>query len=215
MKLYDYFRSSASFRVRIALNLKGIAYDLHHVHLVKEGGQQLQSLYANINPQKLVPSLESDDGLLTQSLAIIEFLDEQYPEPALLPQDAILRAHVRAFAQHIACEIHPLNNLRVLRYLVHSLNITEEQKISWYHHWLREGFNGLEALLSQNQPQRFCFGDSPTLADLCLVPQIYNALRFEFDMSAYPRLNQVNEQCLKLDAFQKALPENHPRALDK
>lgn len=212
IKLYDYFRSSASFRVRIALNLKDLSYKQMEIHLVKEGGQHLQEHYATLNPQKLVPCLVDADETtaLAQSLAIIEYLEEQYPTPALLPLEPLQRAAVRAFAQYIACDIHPLNNLRVLQYLTGTLELSESQKMTWYFHWLREGFTALEALLAK-QPMTgpFCFGKTPTLADIYLIPQVYNALRFHFPMEDYPRLNAVNAHCLTQLAFQRALPENN------
>ncbi len=212
IKLYDYFRSSASFRVRIALNLKDLPYEQVEVHLVKEGGQHLQERYATINPQKLVPCLIDADKhtALAQSLAIIEYVEEQYPAPALLPKDPLLRSEVRAFAQYIACDIHPLNNLRVLQYLTGTLQLSETQKMTWYFHWLQTGFTALESLLAaQTVRGPFCFGETPTLADICLIPQVYNALRFEFPMEDYPRLCAVNQQCLTLPAFERALPENN------
>lgn len=215
IKLFDYFRSSASFRVRIALNLKGLSYEQISVHLVKDGGQHLQSQYALINPQQLVPCLVDNDQstALAQSLAIIEYLEEQYPTPSLLPTDYLLRASVRAFAQHIACEIHPLNNLRVLKYLTSHFEINDEQKTNWYHHWLRMGFKGLEKQLAANQHQGpFCFGDTPTLADICLVPQIYNAERFAFSLDAFPLVQAVNAACQNLPAFSDAFPEKQPDA---
>ncbi len=213
IKLFDYFRSSASFRVRIALNLKGLSYEQIAVHLVKDGGQHLQAAYSAINPQQLVPCLVDNDEsvALPQSLAIIEYLEDQYPTPSLLPKDLLLRANVRAFAQHIACEIHPLNNLRVLNYLTNTLAITKEQKTTWYHHWLSEGFKGLEKqLMANNNKGRFCFGNTPTLADICLVPQVYNAQRFEFSLEEYPLIQAVNAACLELEAFSNALPEKQP-----
>lgn len=213
IKLYDYFRSSASFRVRIALNIKKVAYEQISVHLVNEGGQHLKSTYAEINPEKLVPCLiDSDETTaLSQSLAIIEYLEEQYPHPALLPKDPLARAKVRAFAQHIACEIHPVNNLRVLKYLAQNLQVSEEQKITWYHHWLREGFAGLEQHLRASDTP-FCFGDSPTVADICLIPQVYNAERFEFPLDDFPRIKAINKLCLTLTAFSDALPERQADA---
>lgn len=217
IKLYDYFRSSASFRVRIALNLKELPYTPMEIHLVKEGGQHLQTDYAAINPQKLVPTLLDADETtaLTQSLAIIEYLEEQYPTPALLPHDPLLRAQIRAFAQHIACDIHPLNNLRVLQYLTGTLQISESQKMAWYFHWLQQGFTALETLLAkQSTSHPFCFGKTPTLADICLIPQVYNARRFEFPMHEYPRLSAVNAHCLTHAAFTRALPENSQPLVD-
>lgn len=212
-KLYDYFRSSACFRVRIALNLKEQTYESISIHLVKDGGQQLHDAYRAINPLALVPTLEepTHHQLLTQSLAIIEFLDETIPEPALLPQYPIERAKVRAFAQAIACDMHPLNNLRVLQYLKHNFEISDDQKNTWYQHWLKLGFDSLEKnLQSSVHKGPFCFGTTPSLADLCLVPQIYNAVRFKYSMSEHPILNGIYQHCLTLPAFINALPENQP-----
>lgn len=206
LTLYDYYRSTASYRVRIALNLKGIDYDSHHVDL--KAGAQLQTPYKKINPQALVPSLTVDGDTLSQSLAILEYLEETYPEKAILPEDSYARAKVRMLSMMIACEIHPLNNLRVLKYLVKELKVGESDKIAWYHHWLKLGFDALEVKLS-NQPSKkdYCVGQSPTMADICLVPQIYNANRFEFSMDAYPILSCINQQCLSLDAFRRAHPD--------
>ncbi|MFI4937938.1 MAG: maleylacetoacetate isomerase [Candidatus Berkiellales bacterium] len=214
-RLYDYFRSSSSFRVRIALNLKEIEYELIHIHLLKEGGEHLQESYRRLNPQGLVPCLEdtTTNTVFTQSIAIIEYLEETFPTTPLLPENSLLRAKIRAFAQAIACEIHPLNNLRVLRYLVHTLQISEPQKTAWYHHWLKAGFDPLEQILNETERKGpFCFGDTPTLADVCLIPQVYNAERFEFDLKAYPTIKAVYDHCLQHPAFIKALPENQPAA---
>lgn len=212
MKLYSYFRSSAAYRVRIALNLKGLDYDVVPVHLIKNGGEQHSAAYIKLNPTELVPTLLALDVPLSQSLAILEYLEEEYPEPALLPKDTILRAQVRGFAQHIACDIHPVNNLRILQYLVNDLQLSEEQKLDWYAHWIHKGFTALEADLSTRE-SKFAFGETPTIADCCLVPQVYNAQRFNLDLSPYPRLLAVNNQCLQLDAFQKAAPEQQVDAV--
>ncbi|EWG99715.1 maleylacetoacetate isomerase [Halomonas sp. BC04] len=210
--LYGYFRSSAAYRVRIALNLKGLAYDQGLVNLVK-GEQRGQENLAR-NPQGLVPVLKTDDGTqLTQSLAICEYLEERYPEPPLLPIDPADRARVRALAQLVACEIHPLNNLKVLKYLVHELKLDEEAKLAWYRHWITEGFTALEAMLAREAGTGdFCHGDTPTLADLCLVPQVFNAERFECDLSAYPRIRRITNNCRALDAFHRASPGEQPDA---
>ncbi|WP_136066362.1 maleylacetoacetate isomerase [Modicisalibacter radicis] len=212
MKLYGYFRSSAAYRVRIALNLKGLDYALVAVNLVdgeQHGGDNLAR-----NPQGLVPTLETDNGtLLAQSLAICEYLDEHHPEPPLLPADTEARARVRALAQAIACEIHPLNNLRVLEYLTGELGLDETAKHGWYRHWISEGFEALEALLADSPATgAFCHGDTPTLADACLVPQVFNARRFECDLSAYPTLRRIAAHCDTLDAFQRAAPAAQPDA---
>jgi maleylacetoacetate isomerase len=211
LTLYDYFRSTASYRVRIALNLKALSYDLIPIHLVNNGGEQLKPEYQMVNPQGLVPSLKDPDltSVLTQSLAIIEYLDEKYPTPALLPKDLQIRAQVRAFAQVIACEMHPLNNLRVLKYLKHQLSVSEEQKQQWYHHWLSEGFNALEKMLQNSNHQGpYCFGDEITMADVFLIPQVYNADRFEFPMNDFPLIRAIQTQCLQHPAFIQAAPEN-------
>lgn len=210
--LYGYFRSSAAYRVRIALNLKGLAYDQAPVNLVK--GEQRGEEFLARNPQGLVPALITDDGArLTQSLAICEYLDERYPDPALLPADAAGRARVRALAQAVACEIHPLNNLRVLKYLTGELGVDEATKMTWYRHWISEGFAALEAQLSREAGSGdFCHGDTPGLADLCLVPQVFNAERFACDLAAYPRIRRIVANCRALDAFARAAPEAQPDA---
>ncbi len=213
LKLYSYFRSSASFRVRIALELKGLSYDYVPVHLIKEGGQQLKPEFRAVNPDGLVPALADGEHVLQQSLAIIEYLDEVHPEPKLLPGTALDRAYVRGLAQEIACEIHPLNNLRVLKYLKHTVGVTEEVKDAWYRHWIELGFASLQANLERNgKAGRFCFGDTPTLADLCLVPQVFNAQRFNIDVTRYPAIAKVFESCMALPAFQKAEPKSQPDA---
>ncbi|MBX9959035.1 MAG: maleylacetoacetate isomerase [Burkholderiaceae bacterium] len=218
MKLYNYFRSSASFRVRIALALKGLDYEYLSVHLAR--GDQKQPAYADISPDRLVPLLEEDDGTrLTQSMAIIEYLDETHPAPPLLPADALGRARVRALAQSIACEIHPLNNLRVLKYLVREMKVSEDAKNSWYRHWVREGLEGFERQLVQLAAQRqaaglppslYCWGDTPTLADCCLVPQIFNARRFETNLEGLPLTLAAFDACMRHPAFQQAQPSNCP-----
>lgn len=211
MKLYDYWRSSAAYRVRIALNLKEIAYEHICVHLVKDGGQQHSDFYRSKNPQELVPALELDTGnVLTQSMAIMEYLDEIVPTPALLPGNALHRQKIRSLAQIISADIHPVNNLRILQYLSKEFDVSDEDKANWYRTWIYKGFDALEARLGKDA---FCVGDQPTLADICLVPQVYNALRFQCDMTAYPKITRINETCLKLDAFAKAVPENQPDAV--
>ncbi len=212
--LYTYYRSSAAYRVRIALNLKGMPYTAVPVHLVKDGGQHRSAAYRARNPQALVPAFELEDGtVLTQSLAIMEYLDEVQPEPALLPADAIGRARVRALAQAIACDLHPVNNLRVLQYLSQQLGISAEQKDAWYRHWVDTGLQGLEALLADHPSTgRFCHGDTPTLADCCLVPQLYNARRFQCPLDAYPTIQRIAAACETLPAFQQAVPEVQPDA---
>jgi len=208
MKLYNYFRSSASFRVRIALGLKTLAYEYVPVHLAR--GDHKLPPYAQISADGLVPVLEVGDLRLSQSMAIIEYLDETHPTPALLPKGAAERARVRALAQSIACEIHPLNNLRVLKYLARELKVDEEAKAAWYRHWVRDGLLAFERQLAQQPASRFCWGDSPTLADCCLVPQIFNGRRFDCDFSGLPRTMAAFEACMALDAFQKAQPSACP-----
>ncbi|WP_394780873.1 maleylacetoacetate isomerase [Undibacterium sp.] len=217
MKLYSYFRSSASYRVRIALNLKGLEYDTVPIHLVKNGGEQHSDSYLAINPDALVPSFmdehEGRDVEITQSLAIIEYLEETHPEVPVLPRDAADRAYVRSLAMSVACEIHPVNNLRVLRYLSSTLGLNEEQKNAWYRHWCETGMAALEKrLVSDTRTGRFCFGDAPTLADCCLIPQVFNALRFKCDMSTMPTIMRINDACLELDAFSLAAPGSQPDA---
>ncbi|CAM3102266.1 glutathione S-transferase (maleylacetoacetate isomerase) [Legionella steigerwaltii] len=208
MKLYDYFRSTACYRVRIALNLKNIAYEKINIHLVNHGGEQHSPEYREVNPQELVPSLEINGQVISQSLAIIEYLDETYPTPALLPQDPWEKATVRSLALIVACDMHPLNNLRVLNRLKEQFQASESQVSEWYHHWLKAGFDAFETKLQRiKRRQLFCFGDTVTLADLCLIPQVYNAHRFHFAMDNYPLINEINAHCLTLEAFQKAVPE--------
>lgn len=210
MKLYTYFRSSAAFRVRIALNLKGIAWEPVFVHLAK--GEHRKPEYAAINPQALVPALEDGGRLITQSLAILEYLEETHPQPPLLPPDAPGRARVRSLALLIACEIHPLNNLRVLQHLRRALGQTEEQVNAWYRHWIADGLAKLEAELARGETGRFAHGDSPTFADCCLVPQVFNAQRYQCDTTPYPTLMRVFAECMKLDAFERAQPARQPDA---
>jgi maleylacetoacetate isomerase len=209
MKLFNYFRSSASFRVRIALALKGLPYDYVPVHLVK--GEHKQEQFAAISASGLVPALELDDGrLLSQSMAIIEYLDETHPQPPLLPADPYARAQVRALAQLIACEIHPLNNLRVLKYLVRELKVEEEAKNTWYRHWVRDGLLAFERELARLPASTYCFGATPTLADCCLVPQIFNGKRFDVDLGGLPRTMAAFDACMQLPAFQQAQPSSCP-----
>ncbi|KTD13639.1 glutathione S-transferase (maleylacetoacetate isomerase) [Legionella gratiana] len=208
MKLYDYYRSTACYRVRIALNVKNIDYEKMNVHLVNNGGEQHSLEYRKINPQGLVPSLEIDGHVLSQSLAIIDYLNEAYPTPPLLPQNARDRAMIRSLALIVACDMHPLNNLRVLNQLKHQFKPSDTQITEWYHHWLKVGFDAFETTL-QSLPRQepFCFGSTVSLADLCLIPQVYNAHRFHFAMDDYPLINEINTHCLTLEAFQKASPE--------
>ncbi|TCO79266.1 maleylacetoacetate isomerase [Plasticicumulans lactativorans] len=212
MQLHDYFRSSAAYRVRIALNLKGLAYQHVPVNLVR--GEEAAASYRALNPQGLVPALVLDDGsVLTQSLAICEYLDETHPEPPLLPRDPAGRARVRALAQVVACDIHPINNLRVLKYLVAELGASEAQKLDWYRHWVTEGLAALEALLAGHPASgRYCHGDRPTLADVCLVPQVFNARRFDCPLDAFPSVTRIVAACEALDAFAAAAPDRQPDA---
>jgi maleylacetoacetate isomerase len=210
VKLYSYFRSSAAYRVRIALNLKGMPYDMVSVHLTKDGGQQRKPDFVAVNPQMRVPALALDSGdVLTQSLAIIEYLDDIQPEPALLPADALARAKVRAVAQMVACDIHPLNNLIALQYLKHTLKHEQADIDAWYHHWVFEGFKAIEAMIS---PGPYACGAHVTLADLCLVPQVFNARRLKVPLDAFPKIVAADAACLKLPTFDKARPENQPDA---
>jgi maleylacetoacetate isomerase len=210
VRLYTYFRSSAAFRVRIALNLKGLPYEPRFVHLRK--GEHQDPGYRSINPQALLPALELDDGTrLSQSLAIIEYLEETHPRPPLLPADALGRARVRSLSQLVASEIHPLNNLRALEHLRRHLGQSEEQVVAWYRHWIADGLAKLEAELAR-APGRFSHGDSPGMADCCLVPQVFNARRYEFDPKPYPNLMRVFDACMKLDAFERAQPSKQPDA---
>jgi maleylacetoacetate isomerase/maleylpyruvate isomerase len=209
MELFNYFRSSASFRVRIALGLKGLDYVYRGVHLVKN--EQLAESYAAVSASRLVPLLRDGEHVITQSLAIIEYLDEMHPEPPLLPPDPAGRARVRALALDIACEIHPLNNLRVLRYLVHDLKLSEDDKNRWYRHWVESGLAVVERQLSA-QPSTFCHGEQPGLADCVLVPQIFNAQRLECRLDHVPQVIKVFEACMKLPAFENSRPERCPDA---
>jgi maleylacetoacetate isomerase len=213
MKLYSYFRSSASYRVRVALALKGLPYEYAPVHLLKGGGQQLSPVYRELNSDGLVPTLEDGPQVLTQSLAIIEYLNELHPEPPLLPAAPADRAYVRSVALQVASEIHPVNNLRVLQYLKRRFNISEEQKSEWYQHWIDVGFSSLESRLkSEPRVGDYVFGSAPTIADLCLVPQVWNARRFEIPLNRYPIISRLAANAMKLDAFRQADPAAQPDA---
>jgi maleylacetoacetate isomerase len=210
VKVYTYFRSSAAYRLRIALNLKGLSGDMVSIHLQKDGGQHRKPEYRAINPQMRVPALKLDSGeVLTQSLAIIEYLDEVDPQPPLLPRDPVERAKVRALALAIACDIHPLNNLAPLRYLKNELGQEQSKIDAWYHHWVLEGFEALETMV---RPGPYAFGGEVTLADVCLVPQIYNARRLKVPLERFPKLVAIDAACAKLPAFEQARPENQPDA---
>lgn len=212
MKLYSFSLSAASYRVRIAVNLKGLSPTYVGRHLRK--GEQRSPEFLEVNPYGLVPALELDDGtVIAQSMAIIEYLDEAYPATPLIPRDIVGRARVRAISQAIACDIHPLNNLRVLLYLVNDLKVSEELKNDWFRHWVTEGFAALESDLAGSKAAgAFCHSDSVTMADICLVSQIYSALRFGVDLGPYPTLRRINDSCLALDAFKAAAPDKQPDA---
>jgi len=209
MELYSYFRSSASYRVRIALALKGLPYDYLPIHLVK--GEQVQAPFSDVSTTRLVPLLKDGDALISQSLAIIEYLEETHPQPPLLPADALGRARVRAIALDIACEIHPLNNLRVLRYLVDEMKVSEDEKTRWLHHWVEDGLAAVERQLAGHPATgRFCHGDAPTLADAVLVPQVFNAQRFACRLDHVPQVMRIFGECSALPAFANAHPAACP-----
>ena len=212
MKLYSYFRSSAAYRVRIALNLKNVVYETIPIHLVRNGGEQHSQGYLNVNSQGLVPSLdvadtEGSQQVITQSPAIIEYLEERFPEPALLPENLLERASVRSLVQVIACDIHPLNNLRVLGYIEGVFGCSKKAKMEWYHHWLVKGFEAIETVLESNSSERYCCQNQVTMADVYLIPQVYNALRFNLDITPYPEIYRVYQQCSELTPFHDAAPE--------
>ena len=211
LKLYGYFRSSASYRVRIALAMKGLDYEQASIHLAK--GRQYAPEFSQISPQNLVPVLEHDGWRLYQSLAIIQYLDEKFPQPALLPKDSLGRNRVRSLALISACEIHPLNNTRVLAYLTETLKLTDEQKNAWYRHWVTVGFTALEKrLATEPETGQFCHGDMPGFADIVLVPQVANANRFKIDLAPFPTIRRINDNCLAQEPFKKAMPQNQPDA---
>ena len=211
IKLYGYFRSSAAYRVRIALNLKGVEYDQYSVHLRNK--EQSRADFLALNPQGLVPVLEDQGVVVTQSIAILEYLNEQHPEPSFLPNSAADCAYVRSIALAIACDIHPLNNLRILKYLEYNLKLDDDQKNQWYRHWIAVEFQALEQKLAADKRRgEFCFGDEPGMADICLVPQISNARRFNCNLKDYPTLVAIDHNCNQLEAFQEAAPENQPDA---
>ncbi len=214
MKLYTYFRSSAAYRVRIALNLKGVEYQAVPVHLLRSGGEQLADAYRQVNPSALVPTLEDDNGVVIgQSLAILEYLEETRPTPPLLPGDAAGRAHVRALALTLVADTHPLGNLRVLKYIKGELGQSEEAKLAWQQHWLREGLVTFDAMLARaGSTGPYCHGDTPTLADCCLVPHLFSARRFEVDLAPFPALVRIDAACAQLPAFQLAHPSRQPDA---
>jgi maleylacetoacetate isomerase len=206
--LHDYFRSTASFRVRMALAFKDLDYELKEVHLVKDGGAQHKVDYLAKNPFALVPTLEHGDFVLSQSMAILEYLESIYPQPNLFPESAKLRAEIMSFCYSIICDIHPLNNLRVLKYLQRDFQVDDTSKMQWYFHWLHTGFQGIEKVL-EKQGQSYSFGDSFSVADLCLTAQVYNAVRFEFDLAAYPRIARIYQQCCELSFVQAVHPDTY------
>lgn len=211
MQLYGYWRSSTAYRIRIALNLKGLEAEQHWVNL--RAGEQRSEAHRQLNPLARVPVLVDGGATLTQSLAILEYLDERCPEPPLLPAAALDRAWVRSLAQIIACDIHPVDNLSVLQYLQDELGVGDQPKLEWYRHWVIRGFDALEAMLGRDsRTGRFCFGDQPGLADVCLVPQVYNARRYEVDLGPYPSIARIDAACAELDAFRRAAPGVQPDA---
>jgi maleylacetoacetate isomerase len=213
LQLYSYWRSSAAYRVRIGLNLKGLSYDTVPVHLVRDGGEQHADAFRRANPQGLVPVLQHGSRHFRQSMAILEYLDETWPSPPLLPVKARDRARVRALAQAVACEVHPLNNLRVLQFLENTWNVPQPEREEWVRHWIAEGFTAIEAMLADHPSTgRYCEGDRPSLADCCLVPQVYNARRFGIDIDVYPTIARIDAACLALPAFDAARPERQPDA---
>ncbi len=211
-ELYSYFRSSAAYRVRIALGIKGLDYRIVPIHLLKGGGEQHSADYLRRNPEGLVPALADGGHVLTQSLAIMEYLDEAYAGAPLLPADPLARARTRALALLIACDIHPLNNLRVLRWLAHEMRVDKDVRDAWYRHWIEIGFQALEAQLQSPDTGLCCHGDTPGMADCCLVPQVYNAQRYDMDLSAYPTVARIAAHCETLPAFQAAHPDVQPDA---
>jgi maleylacetoacetate isomerase len=213
LRLYSYWRSSAAYRVRIGLNLKGLAYEIVPVHLLRDGGEQLTDAFAANNPQKLVPVLQHGQRMFRQSLAILEYVDEVWPTPPLLPATSRERQRVRSLAQLVAMDVHPLNNLRVMRYLEREWNVPQAERDSWTRHWIAEGFDAMEALLRDHPATgTFCDGFSPTIADCCLVPQVYNARRFGVDMARYPTITAIEQACLELPEFRDAAPDRQPDA---
>lgn len=213
LQLYSYWRSSAAYRVRIGLGLKGLAYETLPIHLLRDGGEQHGEAFRKANPQGLVPALRHGDRVLSQSLAILEYVDEVWPEQPLLPKSADGRGRARSIAQAIACDIHPLNNLRVLQYFEHTWEVPQPRREAWVRHWIGQGFAALETMLADDpMTGRFCIGDTPGLADCCLVPQVYNARRFHVDMAQYPTLLRIDEACQALPAFEAARPERQPDA---
>jgi len=217
IELYSYYRSTTSYRVRIALNFKELDYNIIPVHLIKDGGEQHKTEYKSINPQGSVPTLIDNETTISQSMAIIEYLEEKYPSPALLPKDIEQRSYVRQISNIIACDIHPVNNLRILKYLTNELEISENKKSEWYKHWINESFKSLEEIIKTSpfKTSKYCCGDQVSMADMCLIPQIYNAHRFNISMENYPILAAIEDNCLSHPAFIKATPENQPDAIEE
>ena len=211
MQLYGYWRSSAAYRVRLALHLKVLSFESIAVHLVKGGGEQHQKAYSQLNPNHLVPTLVDNELVLNQSLAIIDYVDAKYPQRPLYPQSLVERAQVQAFVLDIGCDIHPINNLRIQQYLADELHISEQDKLTWCHYWMNKGFHALEQKLAKTAG-KYCFADQVTVADIFLIPQVYNAHRFKLDMRAFPLINTIVKHCNAMPAFQAALPENQPDA---
>ncbi len=216
MKLYSYYRSSASYRVRIALNYKKLAYEHHSIHLVKNGGEQHAPEYRHLNPQEQVPTFIDGDFVLTQSMAILEYLEEKHPKPHVMPKNPEQRAYVRQLSLISVADIHPLNNLKVLNHLSGEFGISQEQKNAWYHKWIRQGFDAIETLLDRSpfRTGAYCCGDEVTMADMCLIPQVYNAQRYELPMTDYPLISAIEQACMKLPAFLDAAPEHQPDTPD-
>jgi maleylacetoacetate isomerase len=213
LRLYSYWRSSAAYRVRIALNLKQLQYETVPVHLLRDGGEQHGERYSKINPQQMVPALAHGYRVMQQSMAIIEYLDETWPDPPLLPAVARDRARARALAEVIACDTHPLNNLRVLQYLEHTWSVPMPEREGWIRHWMHEGFKAVEGMLAEHPSTgTFCDGELPGLADCCLIPQVYSARRYAIDMTPYPTIRRIHSACMALPAFEAARPENQPDA---
>lgn len=213
MQLHTYFRSSTAYRVRIALNLKQLEAELLPVHLVRGGGEQHSLKFRKVNPLGRVPVLVDGGVPFTQSLAVLEYLEEIHPNPPLLPADATDRAWIRSLADLVACDIHPLNNLSVLKYLEQELGLDEAARKKWIHHWVQNGFTALEEIIAKDpRVKTYCYGDKVSMADVCLVPQVYNAKRFGVDMAPYPTISRINDACMQLKAFEKAAPENQPDA---
>ncbi|WP_027708987.1 maleylacetoacetate isomerase [Zooshikella ganghwensis] len=212
MKLYSYWRSSTTYRLRIALNIKQVTYDIIPVHLVKDGGEQFSPWYTELNPQQRVPVLDTGESCLIQSMAILEWLDETYSEPPLLPADHLSRAQVRAMMQLIGCDIHPLNNIRVLKYLSEQLQVDDSAKQTWYQHWVIDGFRAFETLLKRHSGQ-YCWHDQLTLADVTLIPQVYNARRFQVELTEFPNVTKIYNHCMQHAAFKNASPDAQPDAI--